>query len=57
MKKTILSLILFLTASLNASERLNVVMIEVDDLNYKSLAYITSNPGLRQLVSTCFEST
>jgi arylsulfatase A-like enzyme len=40
MKKSALLIALLLTASLHASGRLNVVMIEVDDLNYKNLAYM-----------------
>jgi arylsulfatase A-like enzyme len=55
MKKKILSLILFLTASLNASERLNVILMEMDDLNYKNLAYmghpVVKTPHLDKLAA------
>ena len=43
------------TASLHASERFNVVMIEVDDLNYKNLAYmghpVAKTPHLDKLAT------
>ena len=46
---------LFFTASLHASDRLNVVMIEVDDLNYKNLAYmghpVVKTPHLDKLAA------
>lgn len=40
MRITIFLLAVFFTASLHASERLNVVMLEVDDLNCKNLGYM-----------------
>jgi iduronate 2-sulfatase len=56
--RTQLLLILFLlafTVALQASERLNVVMIEVDDLNYKCLGYmghpVAKTPHLDKLAA------
>mgnify|MGYP001230992306 FL=1 len=46
---------LLFTASLHAAERFNVVMIEVDDLNYKNLAYmghpVAKTPHLDKLAT------
>lgn len=55
MRKTAFLFALIFTTALHASERFNVVMIEVDDLNYKNLGYmghpVAKTPHLDKLAA------